>query len=47
MNSPEDFLAPNTKSVADLLGPSNIRKLEKEKRGQGSGKDYKPYSDCS
>ena len=43
MNNFKDFLTPNPKSVADLLEPAIIRKLEKEKRGQGYGKDYKPY----
>ena len=39
----KDFLTPNPKSVADQLESAIIRKLEKEKRGQGYGKDYKPY----
>ena len=43
MNNVKDFLTPNPKSVADLLEPAIIRKLEKEKRGQGNGKAYKPF----
>ena len=43
MNNLKDFLKPNPKSVADLLEPAIIRKLEKEKRGQGNGKVYKPF----
>ena len=43
MNHFKDFLTPNPKSVADLLEPAILRKLQKEKRGQGNGKDYRPY----
>ncbi len=43
MNNFKDFLTPNPKSVVDLLEPAIIRKLEKEKRGQGNGKVYKPF----
>ena len=43
MNHFKDFLTPDPKSVADLLEPAILRKLQKEKRGQGNGKDYKPY----
>ncbi len=37
------FLSPEQKSLIDILEPSIIRRLEKEKRGQGYGKDYKPF----
>lgn len=43
MNSYKDFLTPNPKQIVDLLEPAIIRRLEKEKRGQGYGKDYKPF----
>lgn len=38
-----DFLKPNPKLVRDLLEPAIIKRLTKEKRGQGYGKDYKPF----
>ena len=31
------------KDVIELLEPTIIKRLTKEKRGQGSGKDYKPF----
>ena len=43
MSNFKDFLTLNPKSVADLLEPAILRKLQKEKRGQGNGKNYKPY----
>lgn len=39
----KDFLTPAPKTVLDLLEPSIIKRLVKEKRGQGYGKDYKPF----
>ena len=37
------FLSPHPKEVKGLLEPSIVRRLQKEKRGQGYGKDYNPY----
>lgn len=39
----KDFLTPCIKTVADLLEPAIIKRLVNEKRGQGYGKDYKPF----
>ena len=39
----KDFLTPSSKDVIELLEPTIIKRLTKEKRGQGSGKDYKPF----
>ncbi len=39
----KDFLTLCPKTVSDLLEPSIIKRLVKEKRGQGYGKDYKPF----
>lgn len=43
MNDFKDFLSPKLKEVRDLLEPAIIKRLTKEKRGQGYGKDYKPF----
>lgn len=37
------FLSPHPKEIKGLLEPSIVRRLQKEKRGQGYGKDYNPY----
>lgn len=39
----KDFLKPIPKNVADLLESSIVKRLVKEKRGQGYGKHYKPF----
>ena len=39
----KDFLTPSSKDVSELLEPAIIKRLTKEKRGQGSGKHYKPF----
>lgn len=39
----KDFLSPHPKELFDLLEPAIIKRLTKEKRGQGFGKDYKPF----
>ena len=39
----KDFLTPSSKNVIELLEPAIITRLIKEKRGQGSGKNYKPF----
>lgn len=39
----KEFLSSSPKPIVELLQPAIIRRLEKEKRGQGYGKDYKPF----
>jgi hypothetical protein len=39
----KDFLTPLQKSVSELLEPAIVKRLVKEKRGQGFGKNYKPF----
>lgn len=43
MKTLTDFLTPEPKTVLSLLEPAIIRRFEKEKRGQGYGKSYKPF----
>jgi hypothetical protein len=43
MNKQSTFLSPNPKETKALLEPAILRRLQKEKRGQGFGKDYKPF----
>lgn len=43
MNNVKDFLTPNPKQIKELVHPTIVRRLQKEKRGQGLGKHYKPY----
>jgi hypothetical protein len=38
-----DFLSPISRDTKDLLDSSIIKRLEKERRGQGYGKDYKSF----
>jgi hypothetical protein len=38
-----DFLTPHLKEIAHFLEPAIIKRLTKEKRGQGFGKHYKPF----
>jgi len=37
------FLSPHPQEITKLLQPAILRRLQKEKRGQGFGKDYKPF----
>jgi hypothetical protein len=37
------FLSPQPKNISSLLEPAIVKRLQKEKRGQGIGKDYKPF----
>jgi hypothetical protein len=39
----KDFLTPYSKDVIELLEPAIVKRLVKEKRGQGFGKNYKPF----
>ncbi|MDO3377719.1 TnsA endonuclease N-terminal domain-containing protein [Geoalkalibacter halelectricus] len=39
----KDFLLPHPKPIVELLEPAILKKLVKEKRGQGLGKNYKPF----
>lgn len=43
MNPKTTFLSPQPKEVTGLLEPAILGRLQKEKRGQGFGKDYKPF----
>lgn len=43
MTNLKEFLVPHQKPISDLLEPAIIKRLEKEKRGQGHGKHYKPF----
>lgn len=43
MASLKDFLKPQPKEGIELFGKDIIRRLEKEKRGQGFGKYYNPF----
>ena len=43
MISKTSFLSPHPKEIKGILGPAILKRLQKEKRGQGHGKDYKPY----
>jgi len=43
MNNRSDFLKPSSKEILGLLEPAIVKRLQKEKRGQGFGKDYKPF----
>jgi hypothetical protein len=43
MNPKITFLSPHTKEVTGLLEPAILGRLQKEKRGQGFGTDYKPF----
>jgi hypothetical protein len=37
------FLSPHPKEIKNLLRPAILKRLQKEKRGQGYGVDYKPF----
>lgn len=39
----KDFLKPQPKEIPELFGKDIMRRLEKEKRGQGHDKHYKPF----
>ncbi|MGO0309639.1 TnsA endonuclease N-terminal domain-containing protein [Endozoicomonas acroporae] len=43
MNNYKDFLKPQPRIIVDLLESAIIKRLTKEKRGQGFGMDYKPF----
>ncbi|ABC33679.1 Tn7-like transposition protein A [Hahella chejuensis KCTC 2396] len=43
MSRTSSFLCPYPREVIGLLEPAILRRLQKEKRGQGFGKDYKPF----
>ena len=39
----KDFLTPSSKDVIELLEPTIIKRLTKEKRGQGREKIINPF----
>jgi len=43
MRPDTSFLTPHPKEVKGLFEPAILKRLQKEKRGQGFGKDYKPF----
>ena len=43
MDNYRDFLNPQPKIIVDLLESAILKRLTKEKRGQGFGMDYKPF----
>ena len=43
MKQPLVFLSPQPKQIVELLEPAIIKRLQNEKRGQGTGKHYKPF----
>ncbi len=43
MSLKTSFLSPYPKELKVLLDPAILKRLQKEKRGQGYGKDYKPF----
>ena len=43
MNPTTFFLNPHPKDISGFLEPAILKRLQKEKRGQGFGKDYKPF----
>ncbi len=43
MDRYKDFFNPYPQTVLEQLEPAILRRLQKEKRGQGFGKFYKPY----
>ena len=43
MSSKTPFLSPYPKEIKNLLEPAILKRLQKEKRGQGYGIDYKPF----
>lgn len=43
MSPKSSFLSPHPKEINDLLESAILKRLQKEKRGQGHGKDYKPF----
>lgn len=43
MNPKTSFLSPYPKEIKGLLKPAILKRLQKEKCGQGFGKNYKPF----
>jgi len=43
MRPDTSFLTPHPKEVKGLFEPAILKRLQKEKRGQGFGKDYNPF----
>ncbi|WP_431065469.1 hypothetical protein [Methylotuvimicrobium sp.] len=43
MNSKTSLLSPHSKDIKGILEPAILKRLQKEKRGQGYGKDYNPF----
>jgi len=43
MKQDSTFLTPHPKETKNLLEPSILKRLDKEKRGQGVGKHYRPF----
>lgn len=43
MSAKKPFLTPHPKETRGLLEPAILKRLQKEKRGQGHGIDYKPF----
>lgn len=43
MNTKASFISPFPRAILDLTEPAILKRLQKEKRGQGHGKHYKPF----
>ncbi|WP_421781258.1 TnsA endonuclease N-terminal domain-containing protein [Kiloniella litopenaei] len=43
MRQNSSFLSPHSQETQKFLEPVILKRLQKEKRGQGYGKDYKPF----
>lgn len=43
MKQDSTFLTPHPREIKNFLEPAIIKRLQKEKRGQGVGKHYKPF----
>jgi|GEM_PF-61026 len=43
MTTQTSFLCPHSREINGLLDPAILKRLQKEKRGQGFGKDYQPF----
>lgn len=43
MKQDSAFLTPYPRDITNLLEPAILKRLQKEKRGQGVGKHYKPF----
>lgn len=43
MSQDSAFLTPHSREIKNFLEPAILKRLQKEKRGQGIGKHYKPF----